>query len=335
MIIQAIFSYLEQWAPLHLQANYDNAGLQLGDPTMKVTAILTCLEFSLPVLQDAVEQGCNLVIAHHPLLFKSVSYISPNTRVGKMIYFSIKHKLTLYAAHTNLDFTPRGLAYKMAKKLSLNNISPLQPLEVTNWKITAWSSKDLKIVEKSLDLFNVVDVKKENYLYNSALSWIASINKQKAWITSVMNNPDIIYHVSPIRTMGRSDNIASMGLLGHFSSPVFVNDFFKKLKDLFQLKFIFHSDTIKSMVQKIAICPGSGGSLLTNAIKSKADTFITGDVGYHLFQSAENRILLVDIGHYESEQEVKKYFKDELSKKFDKIKIVATIRQQSAKQIYS
>lgn len=227
MTIRQITSALEEFAPLSLQDGYDNAGLQIGlTKDADATGALLCLDVTEAVVEEAIERGCNLIVSHHPLLFRPLKSISGRDYIERTVIMAIKHDITIYSAHTNLDSAQGGVNYKIAEKLGLQDLEWLNP-------------------------------KGEG---------------------------------------------AGEGVVGTLASPMAKADFIAKVKETFHLSSLRTNDWVGKTVQKVALCGGAGAFLMSNAISKGADAFLTGEIGYHRFFGYENQVLLMELGHYESEQ---------------------------------
>lgn len=125
--VKDILTALESFAPLSLQDDFDNAGLQIGSADDEVSGVLLCLDVTPDVLEEAVKEGCSVVVSHHPLLFKSLRRVSDETMVEKCVRLAVKNDVTVYSAHTNLDNAEGGVNFEIARRLDLQNLSFLSP----------------------------------------------------------------------------------------------------------------------------------------------------------------------------------------------------------------
>lgn len=247
-LISEITGFLEQVAPLSLQESYDNAGLIVGNPKTKVTGVVITLDSTEDVVDEAIKNNCNLIIAHHPIVFSGLKKITGKSYVERVIIKAIKNDIAIYAAHTNLDAVPNGVNKKIAERIELNSLEFLT------------------------------------------------------------NKP--------------SDLKAGSGMIGSLDQAISFPEFLSHLKSKMDLSCIRHTDFTDQVVQKIAICGGSGSFLLQDAIAKKADVFVTADFKYHEFFDADDKIIIVDIGHYESEVFTKDLFYEFLSEKFTNIALL-------------
>ena len=230
MLISEITDYLETIAPPHLQESYDNAGLITGNKSWKATAALISLDTTPDVVQEAIDRGCNLIIAHHPIIFKGLKKINGKNYVERAIIKAIKNDIAIFAIHTNLDNVyTNGVNGRIAEKLGLVETSILSP-----------------------------------------------------------KDPDV-------------PNIGS-GMIGKLPQAMEVNEFLAFLKDTMKVGCVRHTNLVKDRISKVALCGGSGSFLTASAIRQEADIYISADIKYHEFFDADGKIIIADIGHYESEQ---------------------------------
>lgn len=242
-----IASAIEQFAPKSLQESYDNTGLQIGDPEMPVSAVLLCLDFTEDILDEAIERECNMIVSHHPLLFRGLKEITGANPIQRMAIKAIKSGIALYSAHTNLDSARDGVSHEMARMLGMSNIEVLEP--------------------------------------NG-------------------NDPD-----------------CGLGVIGDIN-PTPKLEFLRSLKEIFNVKALKYSEqTPKLVIKRVALCSGSGASMIGDALSKRADAYITGDVKYHDFTAYSQDILIADIGHYESELCTRQIFSQIIRAKFPTLPI--------------
>lgn len=246
MKIKTITSYLEAIAPLSLQEDYDNSGLLIGNEDAEVNGVLICLDCTEEVLDEAIKKNCNLIIAHHPIIFHGLKKITGENYIARAVEKAIRNNISIYAIHTNLDNVINGVNEKICEKLGL-----------TNCKILAVSP--------------------------------------------------------PLK--GVKGDVGS-GMIGTLSKPSTEISFLKKIKKVMKASSLRHTALLGKKVSKVAVCGGSGSFLLNDAIASGADVFVTADFKYHQFFDAENKIVIADIGHYESEQFTKELLRDLLMENF-------------------
>jgi len=240
--VKDITNYLETLAPLNLQADYDNAGLIVGDEQMDVTNVLVTLDSIEATVEEAITRNCNLIIAHHPIVFSGLKQITGQSYIQRTIIKAIKHDIAIYAIHTNLDSVyQNGVNGKICEKLGLI---------------------DTKILQPSLD------------------------------------------------------EHTGNGMIGNLVTPMDFGDFINHIKESMALNMVKATADLGKKIQKVAVCGGSGSFLTQAAIEAKVDVFISSDYKYHQFFDANNEIIIIDIGHYESEYYTIELLTSLLSKKF-------------------
>ncbi len=243
MRIKDITAALETIAPLHLQESYDNAGLIVGHPDQEVSGVLFCLDSTEAVVAEAVEKGCNLVVAHHPIVFRGLKRLNGFTYVERTVMQAIRHQVAIYAIHTNLDnVLQQGVNAKLAERLGLKDLQILAPRP---------------------------------------------------------GSPDI-----------------GAGMTGLLPSPMDETTFLQHLKTTLHVGVIRHTTLLGTPIHRVAVCGGAGSFLLPQAIAQGAQAFVTADFKYHEFFDADGRILIADVGHYESEQFTIELLRDIVKEKF-------------------
>lgn len=251
MTIRQIVEALETLAPLAFQEDYDNAGLQVGLVDGEVTGVLLCLDITEGIIDEAVRKGCNLVVSHHPLIFKPLRRISDATYQQRCVMQAVRHGITLYSAHTNLDNAEDGVNYRIASLIGLGG-----------------------------------------------LSWLEE------------------------KPAGAGLSCGS-GVVGDLPVPEPAEAFLARLKETFGVKCLMHTDTAGAVVRRVALCGGAGSFLMDAARATGADCFITGEISYHHFFDADG-MLLVAMGHYQSEQFTKDLLRDFLAARFPGLRLEMT-----------
>jgi dinuclear metal center YbgI/SA1388 family protein len=314
MTIQTIIRALEEVAPPLYQESYDNAGLIVGDPQTEVTGAVLCLDAIEAVIDEAIERGCNLVIAHHPIVFKGLKRFNGKNYVERTVMKAIRHDVAIYAAHTNLDnVLNQGVNARIAQRLGLQQTGILAPKAV--WKKMYWTlpESDRPRVEAALAGFSGIRAQWSATGAADALSLSLTCpaGRQNDLQAALSNfgQPEVQALENPTPDIGS-------GLIGQLPHPLPEIDFLKQVKETMQTAVVRHTRLLGKEVQTVALCGGAGSFLLPQAIARGADVFITGDYKYHEFFDADARILIADIGHFESEQFTIELFYEILSGKF-------------------
>jgi dinuclear metal center YbgI/SA1388 family protein len=231
--IYEIISFLNEVAPSEWQESYDNAGLIVGNENWNCHGVLVCLDSTEKIIDEAIQKECNLIIAHHPIIFSGLKKINGNHYIEKTIIKAIKNDIAIFAIHTNLDNAFRnGVNSKLAEKLELINTTVLTP-------------------------------KKE---FNNSVGYIGA------------------------------------GLIGYLQNPMPVNEFFTYVKNKMEICQLKHTGIVRESINKIALCGGSGSFLIQKAKAENVDVYITSDIKYHEYFEANDEIIIMDIGHFESEK---------------------------------
>ena len=247
MKIREITDAIEQYAPLRLQEEWDNAGIQVGDPDADISGVLLCTDATEAVVAEAIERGFNLVIAHHPLIFRGLKKIMGRTPVERTVAMAIKHDVTIYSAHTNMDSAWQGVSFRMADKIGMTNVHFLDD--------------------------------------------------------------------NPVDPYGEQESTqAGCGVIGDIE-PMTALDVMRRVKAAFDVGAVRYCGDGNRIVSRVALCGGAGGFLLDKAVQQGAQLYVTADMRYHDFLDNWQRIVVADIGHYESEHFTKEIFLEIIQKK--------------------
>ena len=352
MIVKDVTKYLEKIAPLDLQESYDNSGLQVGDYNSEVKGVLVSLDVTLEVVDDAINQKCNLIVAHHPVIFGQIKNVINNSLTSSIIFKAIKNHINIYAIHTNLDNVPNGVNAKIAEVIGLKRKKILLPKQnLLKLAVFVPESHSEKV---SQALFRAGAGNIGNYKncifsslgegsflpisgskpYKGKEGRLEKVKEEKlevifpdyllSDITQSMNSAhpyeEVAYDVFKLQNKSKTGS----GMIGELEEPIDELEFLNLIKKKFHAAGIRHTKLINMPIKKVAICGGSGSFLLKNAMIENADIFITSDYKYHQFFDAENRILIADIGHYESEQFTIDLISEFLMKKFTNFAIRLT-----------
>ena len=346
MIIADILQYLESFAPVYLQESYDNAGLITGTPGMDCSGIITALDVTEEVIDEAISTKCNLVVAHHPVIFKGIKTLTGKNYVERIILKAIKNDIAIYAIHTNLDNVKKGVNTKIAEKLSLHNLQVLQPKEQVLKKLITFApldkAEDLRkalfaagggeLGKYSECSFNTEGIGTFKAL-EGAEPFVGEIGKRheekemkievifpyylQTQIIRAMKEAHPYEEVAyDIISLGNHLSDVGSGLIGELKEKADEKEFLLKIKNAFGLKMIKYTSLLGKKIQKVAVCGGSGSFMIPVALANKADIFITSDIKYHEFFDADKKMVLADIGHYESEQFTIDLLYDILREKF-------------------
>ena len=346
MILKELLSEIEKFAPLQYQESYDNSGLLVGNPDSSVNAALLTLDVTEVVIDEAIEKGCNIVIAHHPIIFGGLKKLNGKNYVERTVIKAIKNDVAIYAAHTNLDNIFGGVNFKIAEKLMLRNVSTLSAKKQTLNKLTFFVP--VNATDKVLNALheagagNIGNYSDCSFCVNGIGRFKpeAGANPVAGEIDSRSEEKeDRVEVILPKHLSGSilgamkaahpyeevayySQNLENTnqhvggGAVGELETPMKTENFLNHIKNNLSANVIRHTALVKQEISKVAVCGGSGSSMLWDAIAAGADIFITADFKYHEFFDAEEKIIIADIGHFESEQFTKELFKDIICQKF-------------------
>ena len=240
MKVRDITTAIEEFAPLGLQESYDNSGLIVGRPDDEVHCALLAVDVTEEVIAEAVSEGCDMIITHHPIVFHALKRFNSASQTERCVEEAIRRGIVLYAAHTNLDSTPNGMSWRVGQILGLENMRVMQATTAEG---------------------------------------------------------------------------AGFGIVGELAEAMPSEEFMREVMERFAVKALRHGDIVREQVRRIAVCTGSGGSLIDEARRSGADLYLTADLRYNDFMRHENAIILADMGHFESEYCAIQILFDVLSKK--------------------
>ena len=318
MKIKEVIQYLETIAPSSYQESYDNAGLIVGNANWELAGTLICLDSTEAVIEEAIEKKCNLVIAHHPIVFKGLKRFNGKNYIERTVIKAIKADIAIYAIHTNLDNVYKnGVNAKIAERLGLKKTRILAPKKHLK-KLFAFMPIELSgTVKSALFKAGAGSVNEKTKLSYTTIG-VGTMGKQGAAIAKLeVHFPAAVEHkiVATLEKMMPSNaitydilplenalNTIGSGMIGILPKSMNELAFLSFLKKAMHVSCIKHTSLLGKKIKTVAVCGGAGGFLLPKAIRQKADIFITADYKYHEFFDANEQLIIADIGHYESEQ---------------------------------
>ena len=352
MIIKNITDHIEELAPLAYAEGFDNVGLLVGNYNTEISGILVTLDTLEITIDEAIEKNCNLIISFHPIIFSGLKKLTGSTYVERVVMKAIKNDIAIYAIHTALDNSFKGVSAKMCDVIGLKNTQVLMPQKGNIKKLTTYVPvKDADELRDSLFIAGAGNIGnyencsfnmegkgtyKGNEDSNPTIGEKGNLHIEKETFISVIfekhlerkivkalfkNHPyeEVAYDIVSLDNIHQN---IGMGMIGELDEAMDEAHFFKLLKNKFHLKSIKHSALSGNKIKKVAVLGGSGSFAIEQAKKVGVDVFVTSDLKYHDFFKAENKIVLADIGHYESEQFTKNLLVDYLTKKFTNFAII-------------
>ncbi len=354
MIIKDIITALENLAPPSLQESYDNVGLITGNPLWKATGVICTLDVTEKVIEEAIAKKCNVVVAHHPIIFSGLKKITGKNYVEKIIIAAIKNDIAIYAIHTNLDNILTGVNARMADALGLINRRILAPKPKQLKKL--YTYVPVKYTEALQNALFAVGAGKVGAYEDCSFTvtgtgsfkptsgtkpFVGKLNERHQetenkiefifphWLESSViealkaNHPyeEVAYEII---SLDNSHQEIGSGLVGELPKLVSEKVFLQQLKEAFKLKLIKHTPLLGKKVKTVALCGGAGSFLISNALGAKADFYISADFKYHEFFDANNQLVIADIGHWESEQYTIALIFDHLRQKFPNFAVLKT-----------
>ncbi|SFH10384.1 Nif3-like dinuclear metal center hexameric protein [Pedobacter insulae] len=354
MKLALITDYLESVAPLNYQEDYDNAGLIVGQPQQEITGVLVALDCTELIVEEAIARQCNLIITHHPIVFKGLKRFNSKTYVERVVQKAIKNDIALYAIHTNLDHVANGVSGEICKRLGIMNGRVLAPKSgllkklvtfcptasanavkealfsagagnIGNYSECSFSSEGIGTFNGNENTDPFVGVPgSRHHEKEQRIEVIFKVQDERKIVISLLEHhpyEDVAYDIYPL-----SNSLANVGagMIGWLSQEMEGMDFLQHVKDKMHTKVIRHTAVLPKQIKKVAVCGGAGSFLLKDAIAAGADAFVTADFKYHEFFDAENKLIICDIGHYESEQFTSNLLRDSLFTKFPNLAIYLT-----------
>lgn len=346
MKLRDIISFLESMAPPALQENYDNSGLITGNPDMDISGALICIDSTPEVIAEAKTKGCNLVVAHHPIIFSGLKKITGKNYVERTVIDAIRSDIAIYAIHTNLDHVAHGVNMRIAEKLGLSNLRILEPKNGLLFKISVYVPQShLEPVQNAMfnagaghigqyDRCSFYTPGTGTFRAGSGASpfvgnigeWHAENEFRLEVVVNQWNKAAVVkamIQAHPYEEVAYDVYVVEnevinfgAGLIGDLSEPTLSSHFLFQLKQTMKAGVVRYTRPHVESVKTIAVCGGSGSFLLENAVRAGADVLVTADFKYHQFFDADGRIIIADIGHYESEQFTMHLLNDWFSQKF-------------------
>ena len=345
--VKDILGTLDKYAPFSYQEEYDNAGLLLGSENATVKGVLVCLDITEDVLDEAISKGCNLLVSHHPIIFKGLKQVVDTTITGRIVQKAIQHSISIIAIHTNLDNVSKGVNLALAKTLQLSNGQILQPKTGLLKKlITFCPESSADAVRKAL--FDAGCGHIGNYdacSFNTnglgsfragegANPYVGSIGQihfepevrietifpshlEKAAVHALLKShpyEEVAYDIYMLQNV---HTLVGAGYIGDLPQEMELDAFLQYVKNKLGVDGLRYAGTTRQSIGKVAICGGSGAFLIKDAIKAGAHAYITGDIKYHEFLDYHQQIILVDAGHYETERYSISLLSDILTENFN------------------
>lgn len=346
MKIFELTQYLESIAPLSYQESYDNSGLIVGEYDKTIHKALVSLDCTEEVVEEAIREGCDIIISHHPIVFKGIKKFNNKNYVERAIIKAIRHDIALYAIHTNLDNASGGVNFKLAEKIGLQNTSILRSKSNTMRRLSVHvphsHSEKVRAALFAAGAGNIGNYDQcsfntEGYgtfrplagsnpsigalmnqerVEETRLQFVYSLeNERKILLAMFESHPyeEVAYDILALENNNR---FVGSGVIGNLETATTGFEFLQLLKHNLSLKAIRHTAILDKPVQRIALCGGAGSFLLEDAIRSGADVFVSSDFKYHEFFDAEGKLMIADIGHFESERFTQDLLIDLIRNKF-------------------
>lgn len=346
MKIKEVTNYLDKAIPPMLQESYDNSGLLVGDVQQELRGILTTVDVTEAVINEAVDEGCNLIVAHHPIIFKGLKKLTGGDHVQRTVEAAIKNDIVIYAAHTNLDSVDFGVSKMLAERLGLKDARVLDARSGLLKKLVTFCPVDYaeKVRKAIFDAgagnigeydscsFNlegrgsftpgegtdpfVGEIGELHYEQEERIETIFPVYIQQQVLKAMFDaHPyeEVAYDIYPLDNEFEK---VGLGMIGSLEEAQQAQPFLQKVKQMLGTGVIRHTAPGSKPIRKVAVCGGAGSFLIGKARQAGADIFITGDLKYHEFFDAGPDFILADVGHFESEKHTKELLNQLIIKKF-------------------
>ncbi|MBQ6769518.1 MAG: Nif3-like dinuclear metal center hexameric protein [Bacteroidales bacterium] len=346
MTVNDILKCITEVAPLQWQESYDNAGLQVGDLNAEAHKALVCLDITEEIVDEAIAKDCDVIVSHHPLIFKGLKHLTPTNYIERAVMKAIKHDIAMLSMHTNLDNSHLGVSRILAERLGLKDLHVLQPLENQLKKVVVYAPLSAaETVRKAMFeagagcignydscSFNaqgqgtfkangeahpyVGEIRKVHFEDEVRIETVVpkhALNQVLAAMLKVHPYEEVAYDVFALENEFQQ---AGAGMVGELENPMEEIDFLQLVSVTLSSPCLRHSALTGRKIKKVALCGGSGSPFMGDALRQKADAYLTADIKYHDFFIPEGRILLVDGGHFETEQFTKELIRGLIQKKF-------------------
>jgi len=334
MKLAEIEQFFESWVPKWTAWERDNVGLQIGRRSRRVKNVLVALDVTPEIVGEAIRKKVDLIVSHHPLLFRPPSSISDSTPVGSLLLTLAEHRIALYSAHTNLDCASDGVSFALARSLGVQKPAFLSPLKDSLVKLTVfvpsgyvdrvsgamaeagagvigeYTSCSFRVEgngtfrgsEKSRPFLG--EPRQLEEVRETRLEMIVPRARVDAVVTALRSAHPYEEVAYDLYTLENTNPNFGMGAIGDLPRSMTVKEFLTKVKKATRAESVRYAGSLNQKVRRVAVCGGAGSELLNQAIAAKAEIFVTSDVKYHPFHDAAGRIVLVDAGHWETEQSV-------------------------------
>jgi dinuclear metal center YbgI/SA1388 family protein len=346
MKVAQIIAFFEELAPIQYQESYDNCGLQVGNANDEIRGALLTLDVTESIIEEAIEHNCNLIIAHHPIIFSGLKNLTGRNYVQRIVQKAIRHDINILAVHTNLDNMRDGVNARIAAKLGLQHTQVLSPSQGTLLKLQTYvplpqvsqvrealftagagalgSYKECSFNTTGTGTFKATE--NTQPFIGSAGGERESVEEEKIEVIVPIHLRNSVQQAllaaHPYEevafdwlVLSNHNKEVGAGLIGDLAEPMAEIDFLSMLKQNMKAQVVRHTTLLNKPIKRVALCGGSGSFMLKNAIAAKADIFVSADFKYHQFFDAEQKIVIADIGHYETEQFTVEIFDDLLKKK--------------------
>ncbi len=354
MKVHDIITQLEQLAPPTYQESYDNSGLLVGSADADVQKALVCLDCIEAVVDEAIAKGANMIVAHHPIVFSGLKRLTGKNYIERVVMKAIKHDIAIYAIHTNLDNVLAGVNQQIGERIGLRNLKILSPMAQSLYKLVVFvpSDKtdvvmqamfsagaghignyaDCSFTHEGVGSFRgmhgtdpyVGEVGKRHFEKENRIEVVVPKHLKSSVVAALLKAHPYEEVAYDLYRLENANAQLGAGMVGELETEMSEIDFLHHLKKALNTDCVRHTALLKKPIKRVAYCGGSGSFLLNDAIAAKADVFVTGDFKYHQFFDANGKLVIADVGHFESEQFTIDLLADFLIEKFPTFAVLKT-----------
>jgi dinuclear metal center YbgI/SA1388 family protein len=354
MTVREITGVLEELAPPVYQESYDNSGLLVGEPTNEVNKVLVCLDCLETVVDEAIEKGAEMIVAHHPIVFGGLKRLTGKTYSERVVMKALRNNIAIYAIHTNLDNVQAGVNKKIGERLGLENLHILSPMPQSLYKLVTYTPSnktdmvmqalftagaghignyaDCSFTHEGVGSFRglkgtnpfVGETGKRHFEKENKIEVVVPKHLKSSVVDALLKAHPYEEVAYDLYKLENTNQQFGAGMVGELATEMSEEDFLQFVKKALKTDCIRYTALLNKPVKRVAFCGGSGSFLLNDAIAAGADVFITGDFKYHQFFDADKKLVIADVGHFESEQFTIDLLADYLMEKFPTFAVLKT-----------
>ncbi|MDX2495518.1 MAG: Nif3-like dinuclear metal center hexameric protein [Desulfuromusa sp.] len=362
--VSDVIGLLNRLCPTYLAEDWDNVGLQVGNPAAEIDKILVCLDAEEIAIQEALRQGAQLIISHHPLIFRPIKRLSPTDMTGRVLFQAIKHDISVVSAHTNLDRAADGLNDWLAERLGVLGVVPLEqptggyfyklvvyvPLghemevrdavfaagagQVGAYDHCSFNSRGTGTFRGNQETRPFIgtpgEIEKTEEVRFETIVPAPVLNKVVSRMLKVHPYEEVAYDLIPLANEHLQ---VGLGRVGQLKKSILLQQFADQVKEKLQLPALKLVGDLEQKISRVAVCGGTGMSMFSAAVRHGADCLVTADIKFHEAQRARAEgVALIDAGHFATEQIMVAELSARLRKFFTQRQLKVEVIEMTAEQ---